>query len=77
MRYFAPIGAFLSERSGAVSDNSSSNGLLRESSAHLSHNSLALQEGDAKINKMKYCLTILMLHKPCEGRLFGGVREVE
>jgi hypothetical protein len=38
-----------SEGSGAVSGNSSSNGLLHESSEHLSHSPLASQEDVAKI----------------------------
>ena len=38
-----------SERSGAVSGNSSSIRLLQESSEHLSHNTLASQEDGAKV----------------------------
>lgn len=40
-----------SERSGAVPGNSSSDGLLNESSEHLSHNALASQEDVAKLKK--------------------------
>jgi hypothetical protein len=41
-----------SERSGAISGNSSSNGLLHESSGHLSRYSLASQEDIAKLLKI-------------------------
>ena len=41
-----------SERSGAVSGNSSSKGLFHESSEHLSHSPLASQEDVAKLLKI-------------------------
>ena len=69
--------ASLSERSGAVSDNSSSKGLQEDSSEHLSHRTLAYPNGAAKVNKMEYCLTIPMLHKACENGLLGEVSGVE
>ena len=69
--------ASLSERSGAVSNNSPSKGLQEDSSEHLSHRTLAYPNGAAKVNKMEYCLSIPMLHKACENSLFDGVRGLE
>ena len=43
-----------SERSGAVADNSSSKGLLKEGSAHLSHNPLAYPNDAAKVKQLPH-----------------------
>jgi hypothetical protein len=68
--------ASFSDRSDAVSDNSSSKGLLNGGSAHLSHSTLAPQEDVAKLLKNNK-VTISSAQKVINEGGLRGVTKVE